>query len=248
MAIDHVRVIEDESARIVAAVDADQDGRVPWSERWTVGTVAKHVGGTHTVLTQVIEGRPTADFGLFATLEAPDKTDPGLGAWLGRGTAALVEQLRSTDPAEECWSWYQDDRTIGFWQRRMAHETLVHRWDAEAGAGVAGAAMDPEVAADAIDEYLDIFVGASRGLNGSPAGPSIAFECTDTDATWLLQLPAAGERLVAREPGESAVGLRGPAEGVLLVAWGRLSPDDAGVDVVGDGSVLERWGELIPPM
>ena len=248
MALDYCSVIEDESSRLVAALEANRDGRIPWSDRWTVGTCAKHVGGTHHVVAKVIEDRPTASFELFATLDAPDKTDPGLAAWVAEGTAALVAQLRATDPAAECWSWHPDERSAGFWARRMAHETLVHRWDAEAGAGTTGAAMDPTVAADGIDEYLDVFVAVTRGLQNSPAGPSFHYDCTDTGDSWFLQLPSAGTRVVTREPVECAVRFRGPAEGLLLVAWGRVRPDVVRVEVLGDTAVLSRLNELLPPM
>jgi uncharacterized protein (TIGR03083 family) len=248
MTMDHCSIIENESARIAAALAGNRDGRIPWSDRWTVAACAKHVGGTHHVVSQIIKDRPTADFGLFGSMRSIDKTDPGLGAWLTDGTSALVDQLRQVDPAAECWSWHADGRTAGFWSRRMAQETLVHRWDAELGAGCVGAAMDPAVAADGVDEYLDVFVSASRGLRGSPAGPSIHFASTDSGDAWYLQLPAAGERVVGRDPIDTAVSLRGPAESLLLVVWGRLTPDAAGVEVDGDAMVLDRWAELIPPM
>ena len=248
MALDYCSVIEGESTRLVAALEANRDGKIPWSDRWTVATCAKHVGGAHHVVAKVIENRPTANFELFATLDTPDRSDPNLATWVADGTASLVTQLRATDPAAECWSWHPEGRSAGFWARRMAHDTLVHRWDAEAGAGTAGAAMDPAVAADGIDEYLDVFVAVTRGLRSSPAGPSFHYECTDTDDNWFLQLPSEGARVVTREPVECAVHLRGPAEGLLLVAWGRLRPDIAGVKVLGDTHILSRWNELLPPM
>jgi uncharacterized protein (TIGR03083 family) len=248
MPIDNIAVIEAEGARIVAALDANRDGRVPWSDDWTVATVAQHVGGVHHVVAKVVEDRPAGDFSLFKSLDRPDREDPGLGAWVAEGTAALAAQLRATDPAAECWSWWPEGGNAGFWQRRMAQETLVHRWDAEQGAGVTADRMAPEVAADGIDEYLDVFVAVTRMLNSAPAGPSIHFHCTDTDGEWLLELPVGGERVLTREHRKGDIALRGPAEGLLLVAWGRMSPSAAGVDVVGDATVLERWGELLPPM
>src|SRR3954468_3255644 len=138
MAIDNVAVIEAEGARIVAALEADRDGQVPWSDEWKVENVAHHVGAVHHVVAQLIEGRPAGDFSLFSQLESPDKSDPALGEWLLGGGAAPVGQLRATDPEAECWSWWPQGGTAGWWQRRMAQETLVHRWDAELGAGVAG--------------------------------------------------------------------------------------------------------------
>jgi MDMPI-like protein len=42
--------------------------------------------------------------------------------------------------------------------------------------------------------------------------------------------------------------LRGGAEALLLLLWGRLDFERAGVDVDGDRAVLARWTELVPPM
>jgi uncharacterized protein (TIGR03083 family) len=248
MALDYASIIEAESARIVAALEANRAGSIPWSDRWTVAHCAKHVGVTHHVVSRVIEDRPIADFGLIATLDAPDKSDPGLGSWVASGTAALAAQLRTTDPESECWSWYAEGRDARFWARRMAQETLVHRWDAEIGAGVVMAPMDPNVAADGVDEYLDIFTATSRALAHSPAGPSISWETTDANTGWLLRLPAEGQRVLAREHSRGDLALRGPAEGLLLFAWGRLDPADAGIEIDGDTTVLDEWKALIPPM
>ncbi len=248
MAIDYVDVIESQSALIGAALATNPSGRVPWSERWSVATVAKHVGGTHRVVTQVVSGRPDADFGLFAQLDTPESSDPGLGNWLADGTAALAATLRATDPEEPCWSWTALGTTVGFWGRRMAQETLVHRWDAESGAGASITPMAPEVAADGIDEYLEVFVAATRDLQGAPAGPSIGFACTDVDRRWTLELPAAGARTVTSGSAAGDLVLTGPAEGLLLTAWGRVGPDAVDVDVAGDRQILDRWATLLPPM
>jgi hypothetical protein len=45
------------------------------------------------------------------------------------------------------------------------------------------------------------------------------------------------------------VRIRGTAEQLLLIVWGRVPlADAAGVDVSGDVGELDRWSELIPPM
>jgi uncharacterized protein (TIGR03083 family) len=248
MTIDNIGVIEAESSRVVDALTANGSGRIPWSDTWTVSTCARHIGGAHHVVAQVVDDRPAGDFSMFSGLEMPDGDDPALADWIAGGTSALVRALRACEPEAECWSWWPDGRTAAFWQRRMAQETLVHRWDTELGAGVDGAPMDPAVAADGIDEYLDVFAGVTRMLHAAPAGPSIHVHCTDTDGEWLIALPAAGERVVTREHAKGDAALRGPAEGLLLTAWGRLDPAAAGVEVVGDEAVVARWAELFPPM
>jgi uncharacterized protein (TIGR03083 family) len=248
MTIDNAAVIAGEAARILAAYQTNPEAKIPWSDRWTVGTAARHVSTTHHVVAQVIAGRPTGDFGLFRTIEAPAKGDSSFPDWSRAGTAALIEQLTTVPLDEECWSWYADGRTVGFWARRMAQETVVHRWDVEAGTGSSSGPMDPAVAADGVDEFLDVFVATSRGLHAAPAGPSIRFDSTDTSDTWFLRLPEAGQRIVGRDEADFDSTISGPAEGLLLLAWGRLDPASAGVSVSGDTSVIDRWAELVPPM
>ncbi|HEY5011698.1 MAG TPA: maleylpyruvate isomerase family mycothiol-dependent enzyme [Acidimicrobiia bacterium] len=244
---DYIAAVQADSDRIVAALAANREGAIPWSDTWTVQDCARHVGGLHHVMAHVIEGRPTANFSLFKTLEQPAASDPALGPWIAGGTAAVVGQLKRTAPDEPCWSWWPEDQTVGFWARRVSLETLVHRWDVECGAGVDIAPADPRLAADAIDEFLDIFVGLQRVLHTSPgAGESVHVHCTDTDGEWFVEFPAPGERVLRREHAKGDVAFRGSAEGLLLYLWGRLPADAAGVDIVGDPAVVARWPELAP--
>src|SRR5688500_3736779 len=90
MSIDYLAVIQDEAARILAAYAVNPGGKVPWSDRWTARTVARHVAGSHHVVALVIRDRPTADFGRFETLDLPAKGDPAFPAWFAAGTEALV--------------------------------------------------------------------------------------------------------------------------------------------------------------
>jgi len=248
MTLGYASIISDESSRIVRAYELDRRAAVPWSDRWTVATVARHVAGTHHVVAEVIRARPDADFGLFGALETPAKDSPEFVEWFRSGTALLLEQLSSVAADDECWSWFEPGRRVGWWARRMALEAVVHRWDADAAQGKE-TSVASDVAADGIDEYLDVFVAASRATNDAPAGPTVSFECSDRSDRWLLDLSERGERVVSREPRAASARICGPAEQLLLVVWGRLPASDApGVEVSGDVAVLDRWSELVPPM
>jgi uncharacterized protein (TIGR03083 family) len=168
MTLDYASIISDESSRIVGAYELDRKASVPWSDRWSVATVSRHVAATHHVVAEIVNGRPDADFGLFAQLPTPAKEAPEFVDWFRSGTASLLEQLSNAPADEECWSWYEPGRSVGWWARRMALEAVVHRWDTDAAQG-----KDPsvasDVAADGIDEYLDVFVAASRAAHDAPA-------------------------------------------------------------------------------
>jgi uncharacterized protein (TIGR03083 family) len=245
--LDYLSIISDESSRIVDAYELDRRAAVPWSDRWTVGTVARHVAGTHHVVADVIRGRPTADFGLFANLRTPAKDSPEFVEWFRSGTASLLDQVSSVPADDECWSWFEPGSSVGWWARRMAHEAVVHRSDVDAAQG-REFSVAPEVAADGIDEFLDVFVAASRAAQDGPAGPTMSVECSDRKECWWVDLSRRGERTVSREPRDASVGIRGTAQQLLLFVWGRTPAGALALDASGDVGELDRWSELVPPM
>jgi uncharacterized protein (TIGR03083 family) len=246
--LDYLSIISDESSHIVSAYELDRRAAVPWSDRWTVGTVARHVAATHHVVAEVVRGRPDADFGLFGDLQTPPKDSPEFVDWSRSGTALLLEQLSSVPADDECWSWFEPGRRVGWWARRMALEAVVHRSDTDAALSKE-LSVASEVAADGIDEFLDVFVAASRSTHDAPAGPTMSFECSDRSDRWWLDLSRRGKRIVSREPRDASVRVCGAAEQLLLIVWGRVPATyAAGVEVSGDVGTLERWSELVPPM
>jgi uncharacterized protein (TIGR03083 family) len=242
----HLSSIEADAARIRTAYDTDRDGRIPWSDRWTVRTVARHVARAHHLVAGIIHGRPTADFGLVDGIQLPPKDDPEFPAWFEAGTAALCNALRTTELDEPCWTSVPEGRIVRFWLTRMTAETLVHRWDAEVGAGLTPSPFDPAVAADGVEEYVTLVTPALRKLHRAPAGPSLRIACTDAEVSWWIQFTAEGGCTVSISSSPVGATLRGSAGGLLLALMGRQSLDEAGVAFDGDLSFLERRGELLP--
>jgi uncharacterized protein (TIGR03083 family) len=249
MTLNYLAAIQSNSDRLVAALDTNRTAPIPWCGDWIVQDCARHVGQIHHVVAAVIDGRPTANFGLFKDLASPEADDPALGKWIAEGTVAVIDRLTRTPGDEPCWTWWPEDQSVAFWGRRMAHETLVHRWDIETAAGVTVVPADPALAADGIDEFLDVFVGATRFVHSSPgAGETMHVHCTDTEGEWLIAFPAAGERVLRREHAKGDVAFRGPAEGLLLYLWGHQPAEDAGIETIGDAALASRWRELAPAM
>ena len=227
MTIDYAAAIEEDSARLSTALAANRDAPIPWCGDWTVKDCALHLASVHHVVAHVVADRPDASFDLFATLERPEATDRALDAWFADGTSALVHALRVADPGDAAWTWWPSDQSVGFWARRMAHESLVHRWDGERGAGLDVVPVAPALAADGVDEFLEIFVATTRAMQSSPG---------------------AGQYEFSREHAKGDVALRGSAESLLLFCWGRLGPGEGGIDVIGDSSIADRWRDLVPAM
>jgi hypothetical protein len=133
----------------------------------------------------------------------------------------------------------------------MTHEVTVHRADATLAAGLPYE-VAPEVAADAVDEWLEIVEWAQRTLPDDEVhglrGPlrTIHLHATDTapelHAEWVLDL--TGDVITWRRAHEkSAVAVRGPITELLLLIYRRRSPD--GLDVLGDAELLSFWLERV---
>ena len=129
----------------------------------------------------------------------------------------------------------------------MAAETLVHLADAQLAAGQVPA-MDPDLAADAIDEWVGVMSGPNPGSPDDraaalPAGALLHLHATDDDldgGEWLIRNTAAG---IVVEPGHGKgdAALTGPAQSLLLVLMRRLPPSDPPVILHGDEGVLTAW-------
>ena len=145
----------------------------------------------------------------------------------------------------------------GFWARRRAHEAAVHLADAQLAAG-RDVDLAPEVAADAVDEWLTRIV-AGPGDTTDPArapaqdlrgdGQSLHFHATDPGLSgageWLVTRTPSGVT-VARGHGKADVAVRGPAAGLLLVLTRRRPPSDPGIEVLGEQALLTHWLEHTP--
>jgi uncharacterized protein (TIGR03083 family) len=241
-----------ETARFAEAVhDADPGRPVPTCPAWTLAELTAHVGFGQRWAACIVERRAT---GPVPHEEADDLRVPGQpderSRWLRAGARRLGDAVREAGPGTGVWSW-SDDRTAGFWLRRITHDTLVHRLDAELAVG-REVTLAPEMAADSISDLLEMFSVLPR-IDDFPAlarlrgsGQRLRFQATDPG------LGLAGEWLARRTPsgvewehgrGGADVEVHGRAVDLLLVLSRRAPLDGAGVDVAGDRRLFAHWLE-----
>jgi uncharacterized protein (TIGR03083 family) len=177
-----------------AAERTDLDAPVPTCPGWQVRDLLRHTGYVHRWAGGYVDGRrvrrtPRAtEFELLR--DGPP--DPSLLGWFREGHAHLVTVLESAAPDLECWTFLEASSPLAFWARRQAHETTIHRVDAQlAAAAAAGESPDaptsldpvpPVLAADGIDELLMGF-GRQVKPEGLLAAPvlSLAIRATSVD-------------------------------------------------------------------
>lgn len=224
-AVEYLAALERDSTALIEIVDsADLSREVPSCPGWTLLDLAKHVGSVHRWAHGAVSSGAPIEFPV-----GPD--DPGeLSRWLGDGSARLVALLRSTDPATPTWTFGPRPRQVSFWSRRQTHETSMHLFDARNSLGER-TPISPEFAADGVEEFFSLFYPRQiqRG-ELEPIAPGIRIVLDEApDVEYLL----AGDG-TNREAQTAAV-VRGPAERVLRVLWGREGL--VGLRVEGDQNV-----------
>ena len=235
------------STEIMAEIvhGADLTRPVPTCPDWTLRQLATHVGRAHRWAAEIASTR-SAEFIPFR--QVPDgriPDDPALHApWLRAGAERIIQAVREAG-SDPVWT-FDELRPASFWARRMAHETAVHRADAEIAVG-RQPELEPDLAADAIDEWLGFMSGVvaeDQRADALPDGAVLHVHATDEG------LDGTGEWLVRREGsevtvqpghGKGDVALRGPALRLLFVLLRRVPPDDPQVQVLGDPALLTGW-------
>jgi uncharacterized protein (TIGR03083 family) len=224
------------------------DRPVPSCEGWRVRDLLKHTGMVHRwAAANVVRacGEPMTEDERHEAV-GPYPADESLVRWFRDGCAALVDVLESADPGVRCWTFMAAPSPLAFWARRQAHETAIHRVDAESAGGKI-TPVPAGFAADGIDELLTGFLPRSRR---APTGRSAALAVRATDARgagradWLVRLgpePVGG-------PGEEGLAqcrISGNASDLYLLLWNRRGGSLGGIDVAGDASVLSQWHENV---
>lgn len=216
--------------------------QVPGCPGLTLGETVRHVGAVHRVarLWVAHDRRP----------EQWQRTPPDgdLVSFVRSGLTQLTEELARHDPATACDTWWPADRTHGFWRRRMAHETTVHRVDVQASAGLPVEAVDDPVALDGIDEVLFLWFGYRLGELGMASPQPGAVVLSGGDRHWLALFEpgrSTAHRVDEADSRAADAIVSGDPMSLYLWIWGRM-PDQS-VQISGDPEAAAQLWALLRP-
>jgi uncharacterized protein (TIGR03083 family) len=229
--LDYIAAIRRDSEALADAAEDHLHLRVPACPDWSVADLVWHTGEVHHFWASVAEGLLQDRDGVSPVSRPPD---PDLISWFRQKSRFLADVLERTDPSTSVWTWAAQ-KNVAFIRRRMAHETAVHRWDAQAASG-ATTAIGPQLAVDGIDEFLDVHM--TEGGDFREGKETVHLHCTDAPGEWVARI-AEGRLDVSKEHAKGDVAVRGMASDILLLLWRRIQPGD--VDVVGDEVTLKRF-------
>ena len=212
-----------------AVAETGPDVDVPSCPGWTVADLVEHV----TVLSRWIResvprGVTTRPDDRVTPVPRPDWPDALDG--LRRELTGTIETLDALDPEFPAWTWPAQARRAGFWQRRMAHEISVHRWDATSAAG-RPTAIETKLAADGVNEVLDTWLPAGRRKGPTDLHGVVHLTATDASHEWFVRLRGEGVALLDTgtildtDDHHPRAEASGTASDLLLTLMGRLESD-----------------------
>jgi uncharacterized protein (TIGR03083 family) len=240
--------------RTRAVVVGHLEDRVPTCPDWSVADLVQHLGTVylHKVVT-MREGRRPQDGWPPAGLNGEEPV-----ALLDRAYAELVREFSERSPEEISETFYGPDQSVGFWVRRMAQETVIHRIDAELAVGAPVAAIPDDLAVDGIDELLKVFVAYdvekwgddyAEVLGGSP-GRSYAINTEGV--SWLVGTSpgrfgvGGGPGMTVPDVARTDVTVNGAPEALLRWVWNRQSArEPSGVAVEGEPGALAEFRRCV---
>ncbi len=234
--------LDADSHLLAAAAARGLEPDVPCCPGWTVHDLVAHMGYVISQKAEIVAGGWVDEW--------PPRTHLAEGAdpleWYRAESVRLYETLAAADPNAPAVT-FGSDKTVAFWIRRMAHEAVVHRVDAEQAHGYESA-IDPELAVDGVAELFDVFITGYRPWASFDPGEDVV-RVEVADRSWTVRLG----RLVGSRRGrdydlpttvlepEATPGavVTGEPDRMLLWMWGRAPISD--VTVAGEFELAERF-------
>jgi len=232
----------DADLEALAAASSDLQRDVPSCPGWLVRDLVEHVIGVyrHKIVALETGSAPPPRDDPWGALDPDD--DPVV---VLRATYAELRALLLARPdSAGAWTWWPPEQTVGFWVRRMAQETAVHRWDAQAAAhGVDGAEpIDDDVATDGVDELLGWLrwewpaEAAQDGADGQRVQVSTSVH------DWVVTLHPTQARVDPGTADDVVAMLAAAPSDLVLHLWGRPAE---GVATTGDLEALRLLRERL---
>ncbi len=234
--MDHMNELGSAMSRFAElAGKAAGDESVPGCPDWTVRDLAIHLGTTHRwAAATVLSGQRLPD-------PRPLVTEP-IVEWYAGTATALLGALQAVNPDEPVPNFSYVDERASFWVRRQMHEATVHAVDAAQALGIDEQewGLAPSIAADGVDEVLQIFFPRMTARKQRPDVRSrVRLVATDTQQSWLIA-PGDGENgppLQLHPSLDADQSVIGTAAELYLALWKRMGPERLEFQGV-DGRIL----------
>lgn len=250
--MDYAAALVDEDRAFGDLVRAgDPETPIPTCPGWNLKHLFRHVGRGHRWAAQIVRDRldRPLDPRDVEDGKPPEDPDDAL-AWLHDGAQQLIDAVEHGGFETAVWT-FTGTRPAYWWVRRRLHEDTVHRADAALALGEPYM-LTPDLAADAMSEWLDLVVARSKGEGVSlplDDGESVHLHATEpalgVGGEWTVR--AAGGKIIwSLGHDKGSVALRGTASDLLLAILRRVPITDTGIEMHGDAGVWQRLLDQTP--
>jgi uncharacterized protein (TIGR03083 family) len=229
---------------------ADPLTPIPTCPGWTLDQLFRHVGRGTRWAAQIISERRSEPVNPRDVPNGKPPDDPAAAIdWLNEGPQQVIIAIDQVGSDARVWTG-AGTCPAGWWVRRLLHEVGVHLADAALALG-ADYSPSPDVAADAISEWIELMVLQSARLSRPPVerGHTLHLHATDDGlgptGEWTITNDEEGLSWT-HDHGKGDVALRGPARDLLLAIVRRRPVTELGIEVFGDSAVWDAWLERTP--
>lgn len=230
----YLQQLDAESARLREVAALGLEAPVPSCPGWTVETVVRHVAQVYLHKIEVLR------LGALPKPWPPDGVDDRDALELyDESLKALLGALKQAGPAKQTWTFSPADSTSGFWFRRMAMETVVHRIDVELAYDVV-TPIAADLALDGIDEVLYPSLGGPWWEEGDTKYPIDAtVRLTAEGRSWTVSADATSVTVLQGKEGDVDAEIFGDPGALYLWLWGRTS--DEAIQIAGSEDVVHAF-------
>lgn len=226
-----------------AVTQAPPDTQVPSRPDWTITDLVHHLGSFYRwVRGHATRGVTTPPESRRAPVLEGLPTGTDAVGWWAEEFTRLLDTLEALDPELPAWNWAPQAKKAGFWHRRAAHETALHRWDAQMAIGT-GEPVEAKLAVDGISEVLDTWLPAGRRKTPTARQGVVHLVATDAAQEWFLRLRGEGVALLDTgtildsDEHPARAYAAGTASDLLLALHGRVGFDV--LEITGDPTLLD---------
>ena len=248
-----------DQSRDVAAMIAGADPAtpVPSCPDWTLRDLVEHVGATQRWVTRLVADQVADPMAAFSIASEKAPNDPGAWPeWLENGAASAAAAFDSAPAGAAVFDPALSGDGLGYWSARLFGEVSVHRIDAALATG-SPYVLDPDLAGEAIDEWLSNLTSAgwaanvpgfSDAMRGN--GETVRWSAPGIDRSWTVRRTEAPLELVRGTSStgtgtatqDATVTIEGDPLDLLFVISRRRPMDDAiQCTVVGDRAELDHF-------
>ncbi|WP_020673398.1 maleylpyruvate isomerase family mycothiol-dependent enzyme [Amycolatopsis nigrescens] len=216
MNVEYLRVADTYADVLFRLSAGNLEAPVPACPGWRLRHLVHHLGNVAFFVSAAIDAAgPEPEF-----TDAALPADSELRSWAAAELGSLLDRLRTLDRDLEVWNWSQEPQRLGFWPRCLAHEVLVHAWDAHDALG-RRLELPVDACLDGIDEVLAIHLPLRTGDVMASSWTAVVRAAEDT--AWFVEVER-GKVTTTRTTGPLPVPdvlLSGTAEQLYLGLWGR---------------------------